>query len=199
MTRARARAIENEVDSLLFESRLDSCENWILPSSETLFVLRYQEDDREKERQETRASIEQENEEEVEKKEGSKMARPPGHSGFPAPPSTGARPPPPPPGRCPCSVRVLGHLAPGCPGPCPPPAASPECPGLGPRVPGPLSSRPPGATPGARPPVQSAAWGDPGCPGVSPRVPGPPSQPPPVWTGCPARCPGCPAEPVRGL
>ena len=36
MTRARARNIENEVTSFLFESRLGSCENWILPSLETL-------------------------------------------------------------------------------------------------------------------------------------------------------------------
>ena len=65
MTRARAPTIENEVDSLLFESRLDSCENWILPSSETLCVLRYQEDDREKERKETRATTEQGKEEKM--------------------------------------------------------------------------------------------------------------------------------------
>ena len=69
MTRARARNIKNEVNSFLFESRLDSRENWILPQSETLFILRYEEVDREKEKMETRASMEQGRGEENEKEE----------------------------------------------------------------------------------------------------------------------------------
>ena len=69
MTRARVRHIENEVNSFLFKSRLDSCEDWILPQTETLFILRYEEVDREKEKTETRASMEQGRGEENEKEE----------------------------------------------------------------------------------------------------------------------------------
>ena len=68
-TRARARAVETEVNSFLFEFRSDSRENWILPQSETLFILRYEEVDREKEKMETRASMEQGRGEEKEKEE----------------------------------------------------------------------------------------------------------------------------------
>ena len=42
MTRARARAIEHEVNSLLFEFRLDSHEDWVLPHKEMLCILSYQ-------------------------------------------------------------------------------------------------------------------------------------------------------------
>ena len=42
MTRARARAIENEVNSLLVELPFDPLETWILPQTETLCMLRYQ-------------------------------------------------------------------------------------------------------------------------------------------------------------
>ena len=41
MTRARARAIENEVNSLLVELPFDPLETWILPQTEMLCVLRY--------------------------------------------------------------------------------------------------------------------------------------------------------------
>jgi hypothetical protein len=44
MTRARARALENEVTSLLTQLPYDACETWMLPHSETLCVLRYNED-----------------------------------------------------------------------------------------------------------------------------------------------------------
>jgi hypothetical protein len=44
MTRARARALETEVTSLLNELPYDSCETWLLPHSQMLCVLRYQED-----------------------------------------------------------------------------------------------------------------------------------------------------------
>ena len=43
MTRARARAIENEVNSLLVELPFDPHETWLLPQTEMLCVLRYQE------------------------------------------------------------------------------------------------------------------------------------------------------------
>ena len=42
MTRARARAIENEVNSLLVELPFDQLETWLLPQAEMLCVLRYQ-------------------------------------------------------------------------------------------------------------------------------------------------------------
>src|SRR5215216_2040783 len=42
MTRARARAIENEVNSLLIELPFDPLETWLLPQTEMLCVLRYQ-------------------------------------------------------------------------------------------------------------------------------------------------------------
>jgi hypothetical protein len=41
MTRARARAIQSEVTSLLLEFPLHSSETWLLPKSETLCVIRY--------------------------------------------------------------------------------------------------------------------------------------------------------------
>jgi hypothetical protein len=44
MTRARARAIENEVTSLLSQFPFDAHEDWMLPQTETLCILRYQED-----------------------------------------------------------------------------------------------------------------------------------------------------------
>ena len=42
MTRACARAIENEVNSLLIELPFDPLETWLLPQTEMLCVLRYQ-------------------------------------------------------------------------------------------------------------------------------------------------------------
>ena len=41
-TRARARAIENEVNSLLVELPFYPLETWLLPQTEMLCVLRYQ-------------------------------------------------------------------------------------------------------------------------------------------------------------
>src|SRR3954463_9848912 len=41
MTRARARALETEVTSLLSQFHFDTHETWILPQMETLCVLRY--------------------------------------------------------------------------------------------------------------------------------------------------------------
>ena len=43
MTRARARAIQSEVNSLLVELPFDPLETWLLPQTEMLCVLRYQE------------------------------------------------------------------------------------------------------------------------------------------------------------
>ena len=43
MTRARAKAIEDQVNSLLFELPLPTHETWLLPHSETLCVINYME------------------------------------------------------------------------------------------------------------------------------------------------------------
>ena len=42
MTRARARALETEVTSLLARLPFDSHETWLLPQTEMLCILRYQ-------------------------------------------------------------------------------------------------------------------------------------------------------------
>ena len=42
MTRARARALETEVTSLLSHVHFDAHETWLLPQTETLCILRYQ-------------------------------------------------------------------------------------------------------------------------------------------------------------
>ena len=44
MTRARARALENEVTYFLSDITYDPIETWLLPKSETLCMIRYQED-----------------------------------------------------------------------------------------------------------------------------------------------------------
>ena len=44
MTRARARAIQDEVTSLLLDSPLDTHGTWMLPQTETLCMLRYHEE-----------------------------------------------------------------------------------------------------------------------------------------------------------
>ena len=47
MTRARARAIQSEVTSLVLEFPSSSSETWILPKSEMLCVIRYNTQDSE--------------------------------------------------------------------------------------------------------------------------------------------------------
>ena len=42
MTRARARALETEVTTLLSQLPFESHETWLLPQTETLCILRYQ-------------------------------------------------------------------------------------------------------------------------------------------------------------
>ena len=42
MTRARARALETKVTSLLSQLPFESHETWLLPQTETLCILRYQ-------------------------------------------------------------------------------------------------------------------------------------------------------------
>ena len=44
MTRARAKTIEDKVNSLLSELPLSMHETWLLPKSELLCMIRYQED-----------------------------------------------------------------------------------------------------------------------------------------------------------
>ena len=78
MTRVRARVIETEVDSFLFELHSNSHESWVLPQTEVLCILRYQGDDRETVRTKTPASTEQEKEERDEKNEESEFLDTPG-------------------------------------------------------------------------------------------------------------------------
>jgi len=42
MTRARARALETEVTSLLSQFHFNAHETWLLPQTQTLCILRYQ-------------------------------------------------------------------------------------------------------------------------------------------------------------
>ena len=141
MTRACARHIENEVNSFLFKSRLDSCEDWILPQTETLLTLRYEEDDREKEKVELRATMEQENEGEAKEKEGKKLLDTPGaRTEGPRVPGLEDKGGPNPldaPGARPSQPRVPGL----CPGHA---LAGPGCLASQPRVPGPAHSAGPG-------------------------------------------------------
>ena len=44
MTRARARATETKVNSLLSQLTHSTCETWLLPQAETLCVIRYSEE-----------------------------------------------------------------------------------------------------------------------------------------------------------
>ena len=44
MTRARAKDIEDKVNSLLSELTLSMQETWLLPKTETLCMIRYQKD-----------------------------------------------------------------------------------------------------------------------------------------------------------
>ena len=44
MTRARAKAIKDKVNSLLSELPLSTHETWLLPQAETLCVIRYLEE-----------------------------------------------------------------------------------------------------------------------------------------------------------
>lgn len=50
MTRACARAIEHEVNSLLSDSPFHTCETWLVPKTEMLCVPRYREHDHEEAR-----------------------------------------------------------------------------------------------------------------------------------------------------
>ena len=63
MTRARAKAIEDKVSSLLSELPLSMHETWLLPKSELLCMIRYQEDPPEDAREDGQdpKSVEEEN------------------------------------------------------------------------------------------------------------------------------------------
>src|SRR3990170_2613684 len=86
MTRARARALETEVTSLLNELPYESCETWLLPQTEMLCMLRYLEDPSEDAREDgqvPKSTDEEEQRKELENSPG------PGHPapspGHPAP------------------------------------------------------------------------------------------------------------------
>ena len=44
MTRARARAVETEVNSFLLDMHMDTNETWVLPHQDTLCLIRYEEE-----------------------------------------------------------------------------------------------------------------------------------------------------------
>ncbi|KAF6986455.1 hypothetical protein CFC21_004211 [Triticum aestivum] len=79
MTRARARALETEVTSLLSDITYDPLETWLLPKSETLCMIRYQEDPPEDAREDGQAAKSTDEEERWKEKK-----TPPG-PGHPAP------------------------------------------------------------------------------------------------------------------
>ena len=91
MTRVCALAVETEVNSFLFKFLLDSHESQILPQTETLCTLRYQEEDREEARTETQAPMEEETEEGRSRRKAKEV---PDYPGCPATSSPGAWPPP---------------------------------------------------------------------------------------------------------
>ena len=85
MTRARARALETEVTSLLSQFPFDSHETWLLPQSETLCILRYQGASHEEARKQGEPEAEDMHEDGEEKAPRTRMAgrsgRRPGRSG----------------------------------------------------------------------------------------------------------------------
>ena len=163
MTRAHARNIENEVTSFLSEFHSISHENWVLPQTEVLCMIRCQGVDHGEARAKNQAPTVEEKEERSDKREdGEGTSRRAKSLATP-----GARPP---------AARVPGHLlqpvgrAPsrhGCPAPC-------------------LGAAP--ATPGC--PASSWAWPQP-APGAGPSTlgcPAPYSHPSgggPDRSGCP--------------
>ena len=104
MTRARARAIEIEVNSFLLELHSNSHESWVLPQTEVLCIFRYEENDCDEAKMETQVTKEKKEEESHGK-----------HQGEEALDTPGARPPLPPGARAfgRALDRPSGH--PGCP------------------------------------------------------------------------------------
>ena len=74
MTRARAKAIEDKVNSLLSELPLYMHETWLLPKSEVLCMIRYQEGPPEDAREDVQAakSMDEQNQ----RKRASSLSRP---------------------------------------------------------------------------------------------------------------------------
>ena len=86
MTRARARALKTEVTTLLHDITYDPLETWLLPKSEMLCMIRYQEDPLEDAREDGQAA--KSTDEENRRKETITPPRPQtsGHDpGYPAP------------------------------------------------------------------------------------------------------------------
>ena len=77
-TRARARAIENEVNSFLFELHSNSFESWVLPQTEVLCMIRYQGVDDGEASTKTQAPTVEEKEERSEKREEGEALDTPG-------------------------------------------------------------------------------------------------------------------------
>ena len=76
MTRARARALDTEVTSLLSDITCDSLETWLLPKSKMVCMIRYQEDPPEDSREDGQTT-KSTDEEECQKEK--KAAPGPGH------------------------------------------------------------------------------------------------------------------------
>ena len=97
MTRARARALETEVTSLLSHFHFDTHETWLLPHTDTLCILRYHGEAKEQGEEEEEDGRE-DGEDEVMKRElqapddrpGLDVRRPPG----PGRPTLSGRPTP---------------------------------------------------------------------------------------------------------
>ncbi|XBH78366.1 hypothetical protein VPH35_104644 [Triticum aestivum] len=68
MTRARARALEIEVTSLLSDFHFDAHETWLLPHMDTLCILRYHGEDKEQGEEEEEGGHEDGEEEEMQEK-----------------------------------------------------------------------------------------------------------------------------------
>src|SRR3989337_4276912 len=97
MTRARARALENEVTSFLSDITYDPLETWLLPKSDMLCMIRCQEEPPEDAREDGQAA--KSTDEENQRKRSRTPPRPrtsghdPGHPAPGAPTSAAAQPP----------------------------------------------------------------------------------------------------------
>ena len=88
MTRARARALENEVTSFLSDTTYDPLETWLLPKSDMLCMIRCQEEPPEDAREDGQAakSMDEENQ----RKRASSPSRPRTSGQVPGHPAPGA-------------------------------------------------------------------------------------------------------------
>ena len=88
MTRARARALENEVTSFISDITYDPLETWLLPKSDMLCMIRCQEDPHEDAREDGQAT--KSTDEENQRKRASSPSRPRTSGQVPGHPAPGA-------------------------------------------------------------------------------------------------------------